>query len=185
MTVMKLLIPLFLITRSTFAAGPGFSSGSNFVAYAIQGQVVVHCSDGTSASYNCRDSVLDPASYDYFIGPAGVKADEVALSCLRADGTRRDRISNYNSTLGRSSDSFNLWISTLFQRPLLLPGINKIDFQLRNLGQGVVRGVFEVVVNYGAPRTCPLTHYNSTDSNDCQSQYTVCQKYFEQYQYCR
>ncbi len=185
MAVTKFLTPLLLMAQSAFATAAGFSSGNNFIASAVQGQVVVHCVDGNSSTYNCRDTVLDPVSYDFFMGPPGTRADEVTLSSLRADGTRRERTSDYDPVVGKSREPFNLWISTIFQRPLLFLGVNKINYTFKSRGQLVSQGAFDAVVSYGAPRECPVTHYNSSDNNDCQSQYSVCQQYFEQYQYCR
>ncbi|MGZ3746495.1 MAG: hypothetical protein ACXWRE_04030, partial [Pseudobdellovibrionaceae bacterium] len=117
--------------------------------------------------------------------PQGVKADEVSLTNTRADGSRRERTEAYNSKGLRSANAFNLWISTPFQRPLLGLGINKIDYRLSGAGKIVGQGAFSVSVIHGATRTCPTTHYNSVDPTDCQSQYSMCQKYFEQYDSCR
>jgi hypothetical protein len=167
------------------ATTPGFSQGSEFYSSHVQGAVVVTCNRGETATYACNDTVLDPASYDYFVGPEGVNAVEVSLTSTRADGSRRDRTEIYNSKNYRSARPFNLWISTPFQRPFLALGTNRVDYRLMTTKKIVNQGTFSVNVTHGEPRTCPTTHYNSTDSSDCESQYTVCQKYFEQYDYCR
>lgn len=178
---------VFLMTLPAFAQvnAVGFAQGNEFNSSSIQGSVKVYCSNGTTADYVCYDTVLDPVSYDYFVGPQGVAANEVTLLCDRPDGSRRDRTTPYDTTSGRSGEAFNLWISTLFQKPLLLNGTNKFTFQLKADGKVVHQGKFNVVVNPGAPRSCPTTHYNSADPVDCESQYSVCQRYFEQYDYCR
>jgi hypothetical protein len=170
---------------SAFVADVGFTSGAKFLATPVQGQVAVSCSNGASANYSCHDMALDPASYDYFVGPVGVDADTVLLVSNRPDGSHRDRSSQYDARVGRSVDAFNLWISTLFQRPLLQLGMNTVSYTMTKRGQTVRQGSFVVNVEHGNLRACPVTHYNSGDANDCQSQYTVCQKYFEQYDYCR
>lgn len=180
---------VFFILVSTLvakASAPGFFQGAEFSSSHIQGAVTVYCKDGNVSTYTCYDSVLDPSSYDYFVGPGGgMMADEVALSNLRADGSRRERSEVYDFREARSDGAFNLWISTPFQRPLLALGKNSVDYRLLSRGKIVNQGVFVVNVSQGAARTCPTTHYNSNDPNDCKSQYTVCQRYFEQYNYCR
>lgn len=167
------------------AATPGFTQGSQFYATSLQGAVTVSCSTGEIANYTCFGATLDPSSYDYFNGPAEVKAEEVVLVSTKADGSRRERTELYNSKYARSEGAFNLWISTPFQRPLLAMGTNVIDYKLMSVGKIVHQGGFTVTVTRGPSRTCPMTHYNSTDPSDCQSHYTVCQRYFEQYDYCR
>jgi len=185
---LKLLVlfsSYFVFMTSVALADVGFSSGNKFTASPIRGHVTVTCADGSSVRYSCRDNVLEPESYDYFIGPQGVSADMIRLDSVRADGSHRQRSSSYNGKDGRSVDAFNLWISTLFQRPLLLAGVNKVTYALSNAGKAVSQGTVVVNVDQGAARECPATHYNSADAVDCQSQYTVCQRYFEQYQFCR
>ena len=176
---------IFFTTVVAHAATPGFSQGNLFIAVPLQGTVTVYCASGPSVTYSCYDTVLDPASYDYFLGPAGVIADQITLISTRMDGSKRDRTEDYNSGGEKSASAFNLWISTPFQRPLLGLGTNKIDYKLTNMGKLVQQGNFTVTVGHGQTRTCPATHYNSADPSDCQSQYTVCQRYFEQYDYCR
>lgn len=184
---MKYVFSLILIlftTVAAHAAAPGFSQGSQFLAVPIQGVVTVYCSNGDTATYTCYDRVLDPSSYDYFVGPEGVRAQEITLSCVRPDGSSRERTEEYDTKGTKSLHAFNLWINTPFQRPLLGMGMNKIDYRMSNMGKIIQQGTFTVNVAQGTARTCPTTHYNSADRNDCQSPYTVCQRYFEQYDYC-
>lgn len=183
----KLLSLSFFVFFSAMAeAGAvGFAHGTEFSSSHIQGSVTVYCNSGEVGNFNCYDTVLDPNNYDYFVGPAGVTADQVALSNLREDGSRHERSDFYDDRRNRSEGAFNLWISSLFQRPLLGAGKNQIDFRLLNRGQIVQQGRFTVTVTRGAPRACPASHYNSNAPSDCTSQYTVCQRYFEQYNYCR
>jgi len=193
---MKTVISTFLILISVVTANAqissqpasltvGFLSGSQFSSSHIQGAVTVYCSNNDSVTFTCYDTVLDPNNYDYFAGPPGVVADELTLNNLRPDGGRREKTVTYNYVESRSEDAFNLWISSPFQRPLLALGKNNVDYLLLSRGKIVNQGTFIVNVTQGEPRTCAATHYNSNDPNDCKSQYTVCQRYFEQYNYCR
>ncbi|MBC7370645.1 MAG: hypothetical protein H7326_03715 [Bdellovibrionaceae bacterium] len=181
--VISLILPLTVV--SSASADVGFSSGNQFTAIAVHGAVAVTCSDGVSVQYSCRDKVLEPGNFAYFVGPAGVVADSIQLASVRADRSRRERGANYDSSLGRSTEVFNLWISNLFQKPLLLSGANKVQYILINDGKPVSEGTVVVNVAQGILRECPAANYQSTDPQDCQSQYTVCQRYFEQFQNCR
>lgn len=185
MTYVFSLILILFTTVAARAAAPGFSQGNQFFAIPLQGVVTVYCSNGETATYTCYDSVLDPSSYDHFIGPEGIRAQQITLSCIRPDGTTRERTEDYDTKSTKSLHAFNLWINTPFQRPLLSMGTNKIDYRMTNMGKIIQQGTFSVSVAHGATRVCPTTHYNSADANDCQSPYTVCQRYFEQYDNCR
>lgn len=173
----------------------GFASGAEFHTTPIEGTVIMECEgfNGTSqAVYNCRDVILDPQSSDYFIGPKGQEFDRVTLTATHEDGSSRIKNSAYNSKEGRSLGSFNLWISTLFQKPLLMRGVNHIHYTVAK-GSGeiqeeasskVLSGDFQVTVKSGGARRCATTQYHSTDVNDCNSQYSVCQRYFQEFNRC-
>jgi hypothetical protein len=173
------------------AADPvGFSSGTQFKATPLEGQVHVTCegfNGGGAATFTCRDVVLDPVSVDYFVGPRDARAVRYQVSNLREDGSVRSKEDNYDGARGRSATGVNLWISTLFQKPLLAAGKNKISYAIyaENNREPLSRGEVMITVSRNASRTCPTTHYNSADVNDCNSQYSVCQRYFQQFNNCR
>lgn len=179
-----------LITFSAFQAFAvriGFSSAVEFKASAIDGKVTVTCHSQGGAKqvqYHCREVALDPQAYDIFVGPQETRADKVELKAFHQDGSNRIKILSYDGQRGQSRDSVNLWISTLFQKPLLEMGTNRIQYKLYNTNADFGGG--EVVVNVarGAPRTCETSYYSSPDMTDCESQYTICQRYFEQFNYC-
>ncbi len=170
---------------------PGFSRGSEFTSTPIQGQVRVYCSSlsGTgTAVFTCRDVVLDPQAYDYFLGPQDATADKVELTAQHEDGSMRAKVVGYDGQRGISREAFNLWISTLFQKPLLEHGNNIIRYKIyrgNHLLEQYAEGSFNVTVKRGALRTCPAAQYTSNDLNDCNSQYSICQHYFEEYHNCR
>ena len=171
------------------AIGAGFSQGNSFTATPVQGQVNVTCNSITgsgSAIFTCRDVVLTPQAYDIFIGPQDSRARKLDLSCTRENGSVVTRSSAYDGNRGRSTDSFNLWISTLFQKPLLAMGVNKISYIVKtDKNEMVEQGTFNVMVSKAAMRECPVASYTSSDMNDCNSQYSVCQRYFEEFNNCQ
>lgn len=189
--MLRTCLAIMLFSLSAHADFVGFVHGSEFTAAAIEGRVTVSCNgfNGVgSAVYACRDAILEPQIYDYFTGPRNAKAADVELKCTRDDGSVRTKTSGYNGAKGLSTDSFNLWISTLFQKPLLQVGVNTIDYRITADDRAeteIAKGRFVVNVKRVAARRCPDAHYNSTDINDCNSQYSVCQRYFEEYHNCR
>lgn len=185
-------IVLSLLTSCSVAQGTpvGFAKGNELTASPIQGQVRVLCDgfNGTgSALYTCRDVVLDPQAYDYFVGPRDTSIDKVELTATHEDGSSRFKMTDYDGARGKSYEAFNLWISTLFQKPLLEYGVNSIRFRLYT-GRELIQmgeGTFQAIVKRGAARACPAAQYNSTDLNDCNSQYSICQRYFEEFHNCQ
>lgn len=188
-----LRILFFLTVFCSFAQANnvGFSKGNQLTATPIQGQVTVICNGfngSDSAAYSCRDVALDPQAYDYFIGPQVYRGDKVELVAQHEDGSTRSRVFNYDGARGRSRDLVNLWVSNFFQKPLLEFGVNTIRFKIyegTNNIQPFGEGTFQAVVRKGTSRTCPNAQYNSLDVNDCNSPYSICQRYFEEYRNCQ
>ncbi len=168
----------------------GFSHGSLMNSVPVTGQVTVFCPatvanpSGSKAKYSCQDLVLEPSAYDYFMGPQGLVADHLTLVATREDGSIRSKTDLYDGSHFRSTSSLNLWISTLFQRPLFKKGLNKISYTLV-LDQAIVgQGDFKVLVQEQAARECPVSQYMSADPADCESPFSVCERYFSQYNNC-
>ncbi len=188
---MKILIHalIFFSIQNVYAIG--FQSGNNFKATFIQGKVSVTCetlesSVATNAEYECRDIVLDPLNYDYFVGPKNASAESIEIRSLKANGETELKVDDYDGVEGISSSQHNLWIKTIFQTPLLGLGINKVSYKLYDKSNKVIQsGDFQAKVERGSPRTCPSVSYSSQSASDCSSEYTVCQRYFEQLNNCR
>lgn len=172
----------------------GFETGNEFQATPITGTVMMTCDDingRTRATYTCRNIVLDPHSSDYFLGPLNPDITQVIVTATHEDGTLRTKISNYDGLSGKSKSAINLWISTLFQKPLLMKGMNHIHYAFTNSASVdsseykiFTNGEMNVVVKTGAGRQCPTTQYTSNDANDCVSPYSICQSYFANFNNC-
>lgn len=190
---MKWLCFFFLVLgfAKAEAQQAGFSEGATFIASAVDGQVSMTCNFGDSShsgnvQFNCHDVVLEPARYDYFVGPHDTAASSVTLVATHADGSTRSKTVDYDGASGKSTDAFNLWISTLFQRPLLSAGTNTIAWSLSgDVVKTYEHGTFTVTVVHGQPRHCKPLVYVPNSGQDCDSQYTVCQHYFEQLNNCK
>lgn len=167
----------------------GFSRGSEFIGTSIQGQVRVNCNGfngSATAVYNCRDIALEPNPYDHFIGPKDSRLDKIDLTAFHEAGTNRNKLMGYDGIRGKSREAFNLWISTIFQKPILAFGLNTIRYKLySDYNSTVVEGNFNVVVKRGFARQCQSMQYDSSDINDCNSQYSICQRYFNEQKNCQ
>ncbi|MBK7962601.1 MAG: hypothetical protein IPK04_16265 [Bdellovibrionales bacterium] len=182
------------IGQSICAQAQMFSQGDSFTSVALRGTVVAHCqprpgdpgSGGpTMVTYSCRESILEPAEMDYFVGPQGIVAETVELQVTHEDGSKRAKSYPYDSVRFRSSKRVNLWVASLFQKPFLEQGINKFNYILKQADQVVQAGQFDVQVERGAPRTCPYSSITIWDPNECSNQISVCRRYFQQFNDCR
>jgi hypothetical protein len=155
----------------------------------VQGRLMVTCNDphdGSSvASYFCESSFLSPAEAARFKTGSGAVADRVKLTATRADGSVRSKDGDFDSAKGQSTKRFNLWISTLFQRPLLRAGQNEITYLLTRGGEKVEEGRFRANVTGGPTLTCASGHITSAAGDDCRFSHRVCEQYFSQNNWCR
>lgn len=183
-------IMMILLSLSQANASVGFSNGNELNATAIEGQVSVTCegfNGNGQALYTCRDVVLDPEAYDYFVGPVHASANRVELRAFHADGSNDMTVEAYDGAAGKTYDKINLWISTLFQTPLLKRGTNRVSYSIYSdlSMKEFAKGEINVNIARGTPRKCAPLSYNSTDLNDCHAQYSVCQRYFQELKHCR
>jgi hypothetical protein len=154
----------------------------------IQGELSVRCESGRQsdwATFDCRSDILEPADHDYFVTDSGILADHVDLHAVHEDGSTRDKDEDFDSEKGQSKDTFNLWIGSLFQRPLLNGGVNRIGYQLKKDGNVVKTGDFVVNVKSGAARTCQRDYVTSHSMSDCHNGGVVCDQYFRRQDFCR
>lgn len=188
---MKTFTFLALFPLYVFAADDaGFETGNEFQSVYLEGEITVSCRDPQGGSdlaiFRCAAEVLDPAEFVKFKGPAGVDADEVVLKATREDGSMREKSESYNPATGLSKGRFNLWIATLFQRPLLKHGRNSVDYSLQKSGAPVKSGNFTANVSQGPDRSCRYRrHYQSSDMSDCRSSQRLCSRYFWEENYCQ
>lgn len=175
---MKGLLALILVLTGGIAqAETTFEHGTVYQSNTYSGNVWVNCSNGRNELRHCAGYDLEPGMYTRLI--SGADADRFEVEALHADGSTRTKKGKFNSEEGRS-DSINLWIATLFQRPLLEMGENTIRYTLTKSGDVVEQGEFTVRVESGARQVCPTgTIWNP--GNDCGSTAYVCDMYFARY----
>lgn len=165
----------------------GLEGGNDFQYLSAVGNVSVQCiasgrppTGPSTAYYRCEGYSFSPATEARFIGPS-VDADEVSLKATHGDGSTRSKSGSYDGRKGRSDDRFNLWTASLFQRPLLNFGKNKIDWVLTRKSKTVERGQFVATVKDNGTLHCPATSTTSLDTNDCINSNQICRIYFNRY----
>lgn len=183
----KYLLALLLCSTTSFAAG--FSGGEQFSTVNLFGRLNVQCSgpQGTTSGFaDCRGQILNPGEYSYFVGPKS-EADSVTLVATHEDGSvSKPKTEKYDGLAGKSKKSFNLWISTVFQRPLLNFGKNIVNYTLSQNGKMNEQGSFIVNVVDGGRSVCQRTgFYYSTLESDCQFPQNLCSRYFSENNYCQ
>ncbi len=180
---MKNLIALIFLT-SSFAKAQ-FSRGAQFSFVNIEGQLTIQCPSRVSNTL-CHESFMEPWPYDVFSGPVNAEASSLELRATVNGGAdvRKTEVS-YAGRTGRSSE-INLGISSLFQRPLLRVGVNKIQYFITDRRKNVLhKGDFSVEVSRGSTRTCEGLRVVVGTDNDCDYSYSICQQYFTEMNYCR
>lgn len=183
MNKMAALLISLLMSTSALAANVGFSNGHQFTARNISGSFTLFCPSQTKV-VQCRGYELSPANFDYLVFPTSIAADRVELSSVNEDGKVTVKKLKVDSDAGRSKRRVNLWIKTLFQKPLLSLGINKILYQFSYKGNDSLSGSFSVNVASGEPLQC--RHDTIVGSQrDCDNAYSLCNRYFASQNNCR
>ncbi|MCO4793295.1 MAG: hypothetical protein KC493_06280 [Bacteriovoracaceae bacterium] len=174
--MMKTLMLTALLFSSTAFANIGFKSGNKMQAQLLKGSFTAFCPNGSTVHY-CSADTLNPGSRDKFVHPA-VDANEVILVAEHQQGSRRSKSSRFHGSDGESKKWFNLWIGSLFQRPLLRDGINRVLYSLKKEGRIVEAGVFEAHVERISAAQCRHRHYTFHSQNDCKNLDVHCSRYF-------
>jgi hypothetical protein len=185
-----ILLSLTAFVFPLFAgANVGFQTGNSFISTYVEGEVSVTCRNGfeqTSAAFRCYSNLLDPAEMAKVVGPKGLAADRIHVKATREDGTILERSEGYDPSTGLSKGRFNLWIHTLLQRPLLKMGMNEIEVRYTQGSSTLLEERFQALVTAGPDRFCRFRrHYSSNNMDDCRNGSFVCNRYFQDENYCQ
>jgi hypothetical protein len=177
-------IGLLLILFCSFASAQ-FSRGFNFQFVNINGELNIVCPSRTVKTI-CHGTHMEPWPYDSLMGPKVQQAISLQISAsIDSNSEVRKLNVDYDGRIG-SSDEINLGVSSLFERPLLRVGNNKIRYSLVNRrGDSLLDSEFVVVVNRAQARTCPKQMVQSAINADCEIPYSSCQQYFKDQKYCQ
>lgn len=177
---------LLTLLTSSLVHATGFLSGNEFVSSSLYGNVRLICTgvNGGVSHQTCRANILDPGEFDYFRFDGEADATSVTLSNT-VGGRNRSSTKKFDAKIGQSSKRFNLWVSSLTQRPLLDIGENKLSYSLTKNKKVVTSGEFEVRVTRGEDRDCRAKTMFSNNPRDCEFPTTsICDQYFYEENYC-
>jgi hypothetical protein len=187
MTVLCLISISQLAALSAGAMDAGFETGNSFTAREFLGQVSVMCmapDDHSSYFYACDTDGLDPSLTAKFVTAPGTDADHVTLSSTWENGKTVTKDTGFDSANGKSTKAFNLWMSTLFQRPLLNSGTNKIHYVLSKNGQTQSEGDFAAIVQSAPASQCGMGTLTEFSSVNCRNSIYMCQRFFDEAANC-
>ncbi len=161
------------------ATTAGFSSGNLFHTRNLDGQITVFCSGPGagphSAVWSCPANEVSPVAEDRFVAMA--PADHLTLVDTHEDGGTTTKNAGFDAARGQS-DVINLWLESLFQRPLLRVGVNRIHYSLTRAGTPVQAGDFVVTVVRDPDLGCRSETWQSLNEQDCTSSTQACQQYY-------
>ncbi len=160
-----------------------FTRGDSFEYANIEGELTLTCRNKTKVM-TCRDVFMSPWPYDVYVGPKNFNAEVVKLTSI-VGGETQTSVVNYDGKTGRSAD-VNLGVYSLFQKPLLKVGENRVQAVLLNRDGSVLDSEsFNISVTRGKSRTCDAKETYSQNPDDCEHTYSVCQQYFRAQNFCR
>ncbi len=175
--VFCLLLAFFSIAEAKFTRGDSFQYAN------IEGELTLTCKNNTKTMI-CRDVFMSPWPYDIYVGPRNFNAESVRFTALTG-GDAQTALAKYDGRTGRSSD-VNLGVYSLFQKPLLKIGENRIQAALLGRDGKILESeFFSVSVTRAKSRTCDPKETYSQNPDDCEHTYSVCQQYFRAQNYCR
>ena len=182
---MKKLI-IFILSASTclsYGLEIQFEGGNQIEMETREGYVTERCQDGNIVrinNYFCSDRSLSSGSFAAVeVLNESIDADWVTLQRV---GSRYIKGVQFNSREGKSTKKINLWVGTLFQRPLLVEGENTIKYRFSKKKNTVLEGEFIVNVVSGELISC---RSGSIYSGYCRGYYSACEEYLYRGSNCR
>lgn len=182
-----LFASFFTLSTGASATEVSFKAGSSFEAVKVSGSIGVWCpSDRIQGASDfrtiyCSANLLLPGEFSKVVYSGDEAADEVKVSVTHGSGKRVTKSSKLKD--GVSTKNINLWVRTLFQRPLLDYGHNQVEYSLTQRGSLVSAGTFDVDVDSLPDRRCRYRTYNAPSPSACNN-FSLCNRYFADENYC-
>ncbi|MCB0347364.1 MAG: hypothetical protein KDD37_00940 [Bdellovibrionales bacterium] len=168
-----------LLAATTFA-DVGFKQGNQIEVQPVFGYAHVLCRDFNNLqrqkTVSCAADLVSPAIRDRFVSAGPVDADKVELISTFENGRSIKRSSKFDGAKGESKSTFNLWISTLTQTPILRGGKNNIAYTLTKKKEVVETGSFVAYVDVMDEKRCEPRQMSFT--YNCDEEIQICNDYF-------
>ena len=183
-----ILFVSIIVSFSAIAFDIGFERGNEMSTLDMRGRATVYCNSSSGNDrgpeykyYNCDDTLLLGGDYGAIVVTNGsVDADWLKL---QREGSKYIKGARFNTQTGKTKYNYNLWIRTVFQKPLLKMGENVIKYTFTKRKKVVASGTFTVYVNEGEVRQCrsmTLFGYGS-----CPSRVMACDDLYRRQNYCK
>ena len=173
-----------ILSPVVFGQTVSLGHGNSILTMPIEGHLSIYCPDesnGTRLYFNCYSDDLDGGNYGRVVVSDGeIDADWVKL---QREGSKYIKGSSFDPEKQESPFNFNLWVGSLFQRPLLKMGKNKINYTFLKNKKVVKQGYFELEVTEGELLSCP--NDSRMYPGFCPSMISACDDYFARYNYCQ
>lgn len=176
------ILALGLILSIKSFGSVSFKHGNQFKVDSYSGIVRANCPT-TFNDFNCYDQSLSPANFTRLVSEEFIDADRYWIEATFENGKKKTKDGKFKRRKRRSS-TINLWVRSVFQRPLLRYGINEIRYKLYKKKELVLEGSFDVSVETGEYYQCGFGFLYYNNNNACFNQYQVCSDYLNSY-YCR
>jgi hypothetical protein len=186
----KILMTLMILTFtfSSFAFELQFERGNEMNTTQLIGNVEVSCFNSIGSNrtrtynyYRCNDLLLNGGDYGaVMVVDGSIDADWVKL---QREGSRYIKGSRFNAVTGKSKKNYNMWIHSVFQKPLLKVGENIIRYTFTKKKVVVATGSFTVYVHNDVVRQCQRS--TIINYGPCPSAYSACQEYYYRQNYCQ
>jgi len=166
-----------------FAQTVGFSHGNSIQLSTYGGYAYVQCAGNIPRTIPCYASDAEPGFTDVLTTSAPIDADSVTLVATHEGGKQATK--NNVTFKNGASDKINLLITSLFQRPLLDIGQNKVDYTFKKGATTVLTGSIQVEVGLKALHCPSLTLFEAGPACLNENDILLCNDYFNRVNGCQ
>jgi hypothetical protein len=165
-----------------------FENGNDISIKEKYGTVTYYCNDHLGNNYtrqwNCYAADVNPGTHDYFVSNNPIDADNVTLTAVREDGSKKTKKVGYNSEKSTSDFRINLLVRSLTQSPLLKIGANKVSYEFTKKKKSVATGDFTSTVTLLESKKCRPRSEFAVQPNVCEYESFGCDRYFYMENHC-
>lgn len=180
-----ILFVFVLVGGQAFSAD--FEGHTEFESYDVRGTYKVTCLGATTKfqTHLCKAYGMHPFNWARFSHSPKNYVEYVTLKSHRPDGKSVTKRLQWNEQLEQSFEEVNLWKKSMFVKPLLSHGVNKVDYSFTVKNKVVESGSFDVTVNKGNHYRCETLTETKKNSKYCDDSMEACTYYFNKQKNCQ
>jgi hypothetical protein len=142
----------------------------------------VNCFDGEDHNYveiQCSSWDILLSTKSYFFGPFNITADTIVFVAFWENGKVVKKRRSYHRVLERTKKRINLFATSLYKRPLIGIGKNRIIYTMFYKREKVYMGELTFTVSKESiVRTCLDRTIDRMDMRMCRNSASACNYYF-------